>query len=100
MTYFEYLTYFVFSDMKKRHGQMKLWVKQRMVPVFDGSKEVHESHGMLRSVWLGGMVNPQALFTALKHEKAVLAKVEYNEVRTVLCHCLKIKGFFLSLFRN
>ena len=60
---------------------MKQWVKQRMVPVFDNNvSETPDSHGTLRSVWLGGLVNPQALFTALRHERAVLAKCDFDQV--------------------
>ena len=66
--------------MKRRFTQMKQWIRQRMVPVFDGRRGDAESNGSLREIWLGGLVNPGALFTALKHEKAVLAKCSDEEV--------------------
>ena len=70
--------------MKRRFAQMKQWVRQRMVPVFDGRRGDAESNGSLREIWLGGLVNPGALFTALKHEKAVLAKCSDEDV-TLTC---------------
>ena len=74
---------FCCSDLKKRHQQMKLWIKQRMIPVFgDDDDKEPVSNGVLSQVWLGGLVNPSALFTALRHEKAVLAKCHIDQVRT------------------
>ena len=67
-----------FLDMKRRHKQMAGWVKQRMVPIYDDGPP--ESHGRLRSVWLGGLVNPTAIFMALRQEKAVMAGTTVDQV--------------------
>ena len=60
---------------------MKLWIKQRMIPIFDGGDHEPVSNGVLRDVWLGGLVNPSALFTALRHEKAVVTGSYVDQVR-------------------
>ena len=69
-------------DLKKRYLQMKNWIKQRMVPVFREGRRTPESHGILRSIWPGGLVNPQALFTSLKQEKAVITGCSIDQVLT------------------
>ena len=71
----------LFLDFKKRHRQMAGWVKQRMIPVFQDGRCTPESHGVLRSVWLGGLVNPTALLMAMRQEKAVLAGCMVDQVR-------------------
>ena len=58
-----------------------------MVPTFDSEgREVEQSiaRGRLTSVWLGGLVNPQALITSLQQEKAVLANKSIQEVSGTL----------------
>ena len=59
---------------------MQGWVRRRMVPVFKEGRQTPESQGSLRSVWLGGLVNPQALLVALQQEKSVLAGCQCDEV--------------------
>jgi hypothetical protein len=58
-----------------------------MVPTFDGEgKPVDQSiaRGCLTTVWLGGLVNPQALLTAMQQEKAVLVGKSIEEVTSFL----------------
>ena len=60
---------------------MHTWVKHKMVPVFrEGKFDTAIAKGGLGSVWLGGLVNPQALFTALMQEKAVVSNCYIDEV--------------------
>ena len=47
--------------------------------------------GQLTSVWLGGLANPGALITSLKHEKAAMVGCTVDEV-TLCC-------FFLDIVR-
>ena len=65
---------------------MHVWVKQGMVPIFRDGHETPVSHGSLRSVWLGGLVNPGALFTALRQEKAVLTNTLVDEVKFLMIY--------------
>ncbi|KAK2190798.1 hypothetical protein NP493_68g03006 [Ridgeia piscesae] len=58
-------------DVSQRYDQMSGWLKQQMVPVFLGDDNIPIAHGQLKRVWLGGLVNPQALFTAILHEAAL-----------------------------
>ena len=54
-----------------------------MVPTFDGNGQPVEqsiARGRLTSVWLGGLVNPQALLMAMQQEKAVLVNKSVEEV--------------------
>ena len=37
--------------------------------------------GQLTSVWLGGLANPAALVTSLKHEKAAMVGCRVDEVK-------------------
>ena len=41
------------------------------------------SRGRLANVWLGGLVNPQALLTALRQEKAVVSKCHLSDVSSM-----------------
>jgi dynein heavy chain len=70
--------------MKKQHQQMARWVKNMMVPVFREVRVTLESRGQLHSIWLGGLVNLQALFTALRQEKAVISNCLLDEVGSVV----------------
>ena len=40
--------------------------------------------GQLTSVWLGGLANPVALITSLKHEKAAMVGCRVDEVKLYL----------------
>ena len=54
-----------------------------MVLTFDENGEPMEqsiARGRLTSVWLGGLVNPQALLMAMQQEKAVLVNKSVEEV--------------------
>ncbi|KAL8618506.1 hypothetical protein ACOMHN_000651 [Nucella lapillus] len=71
------------DDLVKRHKQLHGWVKRRMVPTFDSTGRLMEQsigRGRLTSVWLGGLVNPQALLTSLQQEKAVLVNKNADQI--------------------
>lgn len=58
-----------------------------MVPTFDENGFETSSfiaRGHLTTVWLGGLVNPQALLTAIKQEKAVLVGADIDQVATTI----------------
>ncbi|XP_033103095.1 dynein heavy chain 9, axonemal-like [Anneissia japonica] len=71
------------QDLLKRHGQLKSWVKEGKVPT--RSRGTTYPHGHLVSVWMGGLVNPTAVITALRHEMAVLQGHLITEV-DLKCH--------------
>ena len=78
-----HLTAFLSADLVMRHKQLHGWVKRGMVPTFDHNGQMKEqaiARGRLTSVWLGGLVNPQALLTAMQQEKAVLVNKSIDEV--------------------
>ncbi|MBN3282629.1 DYHA protein, partial [Polyodon spathula] len=66
------------QDLKKRHSQVKRWVKEGMV------HHVEETAGnRIQSVWLGGLVNPGGLIVALQQAYAaangcLLDKVKHS----------------------
>lgn len=76
-----------FTDLKMRHKQMSDWIRQRMIPIYKkDDRDIYAqtapiSYGSLRQLWLGGLVNPCALFTALRQEKAVISNKFIDEVR-------------------
>ena len=54
-------------------------------PKTQGSKSLNATddymfHGQLKTVWLGGLFNPQGLLTALRHEKAIVSNVLVDQV--------------------
>lgn len=71
-----------FVDLKKRHNQLHNWVKHSMVPVFKNGilENPTIAAGRLGQVWLGGLVNPQALLVAIRQEKAIVAQCSMAEV--------------------
>ena len=70
--------------MQKKYDQLYSWVKCGMVPTYQDGQFIEEnpviSRGRLSNVWLGGLVNPQALLTALRQEKAVVSKCHLSDV--------------------
>eukprot|EP00105_Crassostrea_gigas_P044993 XP_019929141.1 PREDICTED: dynein beta chain, ciliary isoform X4 [Crassostrea gigas] len=70
------------DDLKKRHDQLHNWVKHNMVPIFkNGTLENPTiAAGHLGKVWLGGLVNPQALLVAIRQEKAIVAQCSMSEI--------------------
>ena len=66
------------TDFKRRHQQLSEWIRQDIVP--KPSVEPVLGCGQLKSVWLGGLVNPGALVTSLRHEKAAMAGCGVEEV--------------------
>ncbi|XP_056010102.1 uncharacterized protein LOC125667097 [Ostrea edulis] len=69
------------EDLKKRHNQLHNWVKHSMVPVFKNGilENPTIAAGRLGKVWLGGLVNPQALLVAIRQEKAIVAQCSMAE---------------------
>jgi hypothetical protein len=53
-----------------------------MIPTYkdDGDENPTIAAGRLSKIWLGGLVNPQALLTALKQEKAILTNNRVDDV--------------------
>ena len=72
---------------------MKKWIKNGLVPRQGASMDPGEIvfRGKLRSIWLGGLYNPAALLTALKHEKAILSDTTYDQVRTNVWHLQRLQ---------
>lgn len=65
---------------------MKSWIKRGIVPQDkqglpkSATPKDHMFHGKLTNIWLGGLFNPAALLTAIKHEKAVLEETTHDQV--------------------
>ncbi len=60
-------------DLLKRYSQLRAWVKEGKVPNSSQDPErPSPPKGSLMSVWMGGLANPTAVFTALRHEKSAL----------------------------
>ena len=70
---------FLFPDLNRRHRQLNEWVRRGIVP--HPSSEPLVARGQLSSVWLGGLANPGALMTSLKHEKAAMLGCAVDEVQ-------------------
>lgn len=66
------------KDLNRRHRQLNEWVRRGIVP--HPSSEPLVARGQLSSVWLGGLANPGALMTSLKHEKAAMLGCAVDEV--------------------
>lgn len=69
-----------------------------MVPVYHLDETDPESHGHLQAVWLGGLVSPYALITALRHERAVVARCSVEDVS--FNFSIKLKHFYFYLMFN
>jgi len=76
----------LFPDLKKSYDQLHMWVKHGMVPTFKDDSLERENNdpviaqGSLSTVWMGGLVNPTALLTALRQEKAIISHCGMDEV--------------------
>ncbi|XP_053409232.1 uncharacterized protein LOC123561373 isoform X4 [Mercenaria mercenaria] len=71
------------QDMERRYDQLQSFVKCGMVPTFtDG--QVGENpvigHGRLTKIWLGGLVNPEALLASIRQEKAVVSQCNIDDI--------------------
>lgn len=77
---YKYNVYYL--DTKKRHKQLYNFVKHGMIPTYkdDGDENPTIAAGRLSKIWLGGLVNPQALLTALKQEKAIITNNKVDDV--------------------
>ena len=89
--------------MQKKYDQLYSWVKCGMVPTYQDGQFIEEnpviSRGRLSNVWLGGLVNPQALLTALRQEKAVVSKCHLSDV-SMRVHSNHINPLPHRLFLN
>ena len=70
------------TDFNRRHKQLNEWVRRGVVP--NPNSEPLVGRGQLTSVWLGGLANPAALVTSLKHEKAAMVGCRVDEVKLYL----------------
>jgi len=66
------------TDFSRRHKQLSDWVRRGIVP--NPNSEPLIGRGQLTSVWLGGLANPGALMTSLRHEKAAMVGCSVDEV--------------------
>lgn len=70
-----------------------------MVPIFkNGTLENPTiAAGHLGKVWLGGLVNPQALLVAIRQEKAIVAQCSMSEVKIIQRdeQCCKMNAYIL-----
>ncbi|KAJ7392745.1 hypothetical protein OS493_010400 [Desmophyllum pertusum] len=66
------------KDLSRRHKQLSEWVRRGIVP--NPNSEPLVGLGQLTSVWLGGLANPGALMTSLRHEKAAMVGCTVDEV--------------------
>ena len=64
--------------MSRRHKQLSDWVRRGIVP--NPNSEPLVGRGQLTSVWLGGLANPGALMTSLRHEKAAMVGCTVDKV--------------------
>ena len=89
--------------MQKKYDQLYSWVKCGMVPTYQDGQFIEEnpviSRGRLSNVWLGGLVNPQALLTALRQEKAVVSKCHLSDVSMRIHFNLHARKFFILFCR-
>ncbi|KAH9514966.1 hypothetical protein Btru_021541 [Bulinus truncatus] len=71
------------DDLTKRYQQLNRWVRRSMVPTFTNGQVTENytvARGHLTTLWLGGLVNPQALLTAFRQEKAILSGASVDDV--------------------
>lgn len=85
--------FFYGTDFGRRHKQLSEWVRRGIVP--NPNTEPLVGRGQLTSVWLGGLANPGALMTSMKHEKAAMVGCTVDEV---LCQILKCQVSSLKSF--
>ena len=83
-------------DVSQRYDQMSGWLKQQMVPIYLGDDNSPVAHGQLKRVWLGGLVNPQALFTAIMHEAALGYGCLDDQVSSLHTPLMKITVFLFT----
>ena len=79
--------------MSRRHKQLSDWVRRGIVP--NPNSEPLVGRGQLTSVWLGGLANPAALMTSLRHEKAAMIGCTVDEVLSLALFQLnRLSGSF------
>ncbi|KAJ1184768.1 hypothetical protein NDU88_001571 [Pleurodeles waltl] len=66
------------TDLQQKHSQLKQWLKKGLMPFANGEK------GALTAIRPGCLVNPEALFVALRHEYALQHGYLLDEV---VLHC-------------
>ena len=67
-----------FAEFQKCHGQFETWIGKHYVA--GQEQELTFRRGTLDKIWLGGLVNPGALLTSLKHEKAASCECSIKDV--------------------
>ncbi|KAH3692337.1 hypothetical protein DPMN_194787 [Dreissena polymorpha] len=71
------------QDIAKRYSQLQTFVKCGMVPTYTDNGITENpviGHGRLNKLWLGGLVNPEAMLTALRQEKAVVSQCSIEDI--------------------
>jgi hypothetical protein len=71
-----------FIEFQKCHKQLETWIGKHFVP--NPEQELTFRHGTLDKIWLGGLVNPAALITSLKHEKAASCECSIEDVSMII----------------
>ena len=80
------------TDLNRRHKQLSDWVRRGIVP--NPNSEPLIGRGQLTSVWLGGLANPGALMTSLRHEKAAMVGCSVDEVGLKRAHKILLRIVF------
>ena len=71
-----------FADLTRSHHQLLTWIKQGLGP--KPNAEPILGKGNLETIWLGGVMNPGALVSALRHERAASEGCALDQVGTNL----------------
>ena len=80
------------TDFSRRHKQLSDWVRRVIVP--NPNSEPLIGRSQLTSVWLGGLANPGALMTSLRHEKAAMVGCSVDEVGLKQAYKISLKIVF------
>ena len=74
------------EEFQRSHKQLETWIGKHFVP--SPEQELTFRLGTLDKIWLGGLVNPAALITSLKHEKAASCECSIEDV-SLVSHIVK-----------
>ena len=72
------MSWIFFIEFQRCHEQLETWIGKHYVP--SPEQELTFRLGTLDKIWLGGLVNPAALITSLKHEKAASCECSIEDV--------------------
>ena len=64
---------------------MNGWIHSGLIPKFVDGRFSSAGHGVIESLWLGGLANPQAFISALRLEHAILNHCSPDEVNNIVC---------------